>query len=342
MISIRPALFVTVVMALAVGCASKTPTNQAVTQTKGLPSLVADSPIALEGAPGKFDFMEFDPATNRILAAHPGTASLTLIDLNKPASAPKSATVADIQGVAVDPKTKTYILGADGGKAIYFLDSETLKSKGSIKVTGPVDAIAFDPKNGFAYADEDDGSHVWVVNVKTRKLVKTIKISGVPEVIVYDPVSDRLYQNLKTKDAIAVIDPAKNKVIAEWSTLPATGPHGLAIDSQRGRLYSAGHNGKLVSIDIKTGAVNGQIDIAPSPDQIAYDPKAQIVYSASKGFISAVRATDGGFEGLSETPSHSGSHTLAVDLGTGSIWVSYSDDKASFVQKFSPTPGAVR
>ena len=58
---------------------------------------------------------------------------------------------------------------------------------------------------------------------------------------------------------MAVVNPATNKIEAEWPTSPATGPHGLAIDEAKGHLFIAGHNGKeLVMLDLKTGKVLAQ------------------------------------------------------------------------------------
>ncbi len=201
---------------------------------------------------------------------------------------------------------------------------------------GPVDAVAFDSKTGFAYADEDDGSRVFVIDVKRKKLVKTIKISGIPEFIVYDPKTDRLYQNIKSNDQIAVINPKTNEVEAEWSTFPATSPHGLAIDSETGHLFSVGHNDQLVEIDVNTGKVIANAQIATGSDQISFDTSRHIVYCAAKGFISAVQETKTGLEAMSLTSTHAGSHTIAVDSFKRDVWVSFGDEKTSSLQKFSP------
>lgn len=295
--------------------------------------LEASMLITLPGKVGHFDFMEVDLINERLLAAHSGGESLTVLDL-KDDKLISSIDVGEVQGVAVDNRSGTYILGDADGHKIVFVSSTSLKKTGELVVTGPVDAVAFDSKNGMAYAGEDDGSHIWVIDVKNKKLVKTLKISGVPEFVVYDHETDRIYQNIKTKNLVAVINPTTNKVETEWSTLPATGPHGLAVDSEAGRIFVAGHNGKLVGIDLKSGKVFAEAEIKEGTDQISFDATSKTIYAASKGFISVVKETESGLQSLGNTPAHRGAHTLAVDPRRHEVWVSYADKKHSFLQKF--------
>lgn len=179
---------------------------------------------------------------------------------------------------------------------------------------------------------------VCVIDIKNKKLVSTITISGVPEFVAYDPTSDRIYQNIKTNDTLVVINPNTNKVEATWSTLPVTSPHGLAVDSKTGRVFFAGRNGKLAAIDMKTGKVTAQAEIAPGTDQITFDASSKTIYCASKGFISAVKETDSGFEGLGNVPTHERTHTLAVDSARHEVWASYADKEHSYLQKFKTPP----
>jgi len=46
--------------------------------------------------------------------------------------------------------------------------------------------------------------------------------------------------NIKSKDVVAVIDPASNQVTAQWPTAPALQPHGLAFDAANHRIFAAG------------------------------------------------------------------------------------------------------
>lgn len=277
--------------------------------------------------------MASDPIHGRILAAHKGAGTLSVLD-TKNGKLLSEVPVGHAQGVAIDARSDQYIVGDDDEHKLVFIDATTLKLTGEAKVDGPVDAIEFNSKNGMVYADEDDGKRIWVVDPKSKKVVTTITIPGVPEVIAYDPVTDRLYQNIKDKDSVVVINPTSNQIEATWATAPATGPHGLVIDSESGRALVAGHNGKLVSIDLKSGTAVANAEIASSPDQIAFDSKTKTIYCASKGFISVIRETATGLENLGNVASPAGAHTLAVDSAQRQVWISYADAKHSYLQKF--------
>jgi DNA-binding beta-propeller fold protein YncE len=297
--------------------------------------MVAEAPIPLAGKAGGFDFMAWDAGGNRIIAAHKRAGTLEVIDLSKD-TLEKAVAVGDAQGVAIDNLNHKYFAGNDDAHSVVVVDSKTLAKGMEIKVDGAVDAITFDHLNFKIYAAQDDGDHLWVINSKTGKVETTIAIPGVPEVLEFDEKTNRVYLAIKDKDLVVRIDPATNKVDATWPTTPATSPHGLVIDSAASRVFTAGQNGKLVALDMKTGRSVGVADIASGVDQIAIDTDRKIIYSACKGFISVTQVTDHGLTMIGSVPSPKGAHTLAVDSKTHGVWVSYADSDHSYFQKFKP------
>ena len=298
-------------------------------------ALKAGKPIVIPGGPGGFDWMRVDGASQRVFATHKGTKSVAVVDLKTDTALP-SVTVGTAQGVALDRRDNKIFLGDDEEHKVVILDYATLKKTGEIAVTGPVDDVLYCPKNGMVYADHDDGEDVWVIDPKTGKIVATVKVPTAPEKIEYDRTSDRIYQNIKSNSTVQVIDPSTNKVEKTFDTAPATGPHGLAINGKTQRLFSAGSNGKLVAIDLKTGKVTTVTDIEKGVDQIAFDPGNQRVYCACKGAISVVQATEEGVKLLGNVPSPKGSHTITVDTKTHAVWTCYSNDHDSYLLKLVP------
>ena len=299
-------------------------------------SLTAGKPILVPGGPGGWDWMTVDTAKRRLLATHKGTGSVAIVNLDGMTMV-TSLAVGTAQGVAVDKKNNQYIFGDADEKKVVFVDRDTLKSTGEVAVTGPVDDIELNTKTGMLYADCDDGTEVWVIDPKTKKIVATVTIPEGPEYVAYDPITDRLYQNIKTNDTVQVIDPATNKVTATWATAPATGPHGLALDSKAGRVFSAGKNGKLAVLDIKTGTIIGTADIGMGVDQIAFDPTNKRIYCGCRGVISVLEATADGVKHIADVPQPKGAHTLAVDPKTHSVWICYADATNGYVQEFKFT-----
>ena len=78
--------------------------------------------------------------------------------------------------------------------------------------------------------------------------------------------------------------------------------------------------------------------IAPGyVDQIAFDPGNGRLYCAcgDAGVISVVGESEAGISLLGNVPSHHKSHTLAVDLDTHAVWISYSDAGNGCLQQFT-------
>ena len=237
---------------------------------------------------------------------------------------------------AVDTDSGFYYVSVQEAGRVAVVDAETLKEVASVKTAGPTDAIIYEPKNKLVYVTHDDGTEVWVIDPRLRKVVGTVSIPGAPEFMIYDESTDRIYLNVKDKNLVVTIDPSSNKVVSQWSTLPATRPHGMAFDARTQRIFSAGANGKLVAIDAKTGAVVSSIDIAPKVDQIALDAAAGIVYCAGAERMSVVSAGEGKLTLLGNLVTAATARNVAVDPKTRAVWTTFTDGKSSFAKSWQP------
>jgi YVTN family beta-propeller protein len=307
---------------------------------------VAAQPLALDPAgsveipqsSGKFDFLRIDSKRQRLLAAHEKDGTSDFIDLRKPALISRLKVGAAVD-TAMDPESKFYYVSVQEEERVAVIDAATLKEVKSIKMAGPTDAIIYEPKNHMVYVTHDEGADVWVIDPTAAKVVATVAVPGVPEFMVYDESTDRIYLNIKNKDVVAVIDPATNKVIARWPTAPATQPHGLALDADNHRIFSAGGNGKLVVIDTKTGSVTESVDIVPKVDQIAFGASSGLVYCAGADKMSVVRTTGGKVVLLGDVPTSATAKNVAVDPATQVVWTTYTDGKSSFAKAWkAPKP----
>ena len=133
-----------------------------------------------------------------------------------------------------------------------------------------------------------------------------------------------------------VIDPAMNSVSKTWSSNPAENLHGLAIDAEVRRLFSAGGNGKLAVLDCSSGEVLASVDVVSGVDQIAFDAGNKRIYCASgRAGLSVVQETADGLTSLGAIQTSQGTHTLAVDPDTHDVWIAYAKGNESFIRKLS-------
>jgi DNA-binding beta-propeller fold protein YncE len=293
--------------------------------------LTLGQPIVVPGTKGGFDFLQVDQPLHRLLANHTGNKSFDVFNLPD-GKLIKSVDTGAAQGVALDTQHNCYYVTVSDQKKLVEVDRRSLTVNNAIALPGPPDAVTYFPKTSMVYVDHDDGEDLWVVDPSAQKIVATIKIPTAPEYILYDPAFDGIFQNIKSQPVMLVIDASANTVSATWSTLPAVKPHGLAIDPKTRRLFSAGGNGKLVVMDCTTGVCLKSVDIAPGVDQIAFDAGNQRIYCASgQGKLSVLEETVDGAKSLGDVETPKGTHTLAVDPDTHSVWIAFPKEGASYI-----------
>jgi DNA-binding beta-propeller fold protein YncE len=299
--------------------------------------LAPQAPVRIPKAPGSFDYMLVDAPKHRLLVAHTGSHAFAVLNSDTGALETQIYLTGAPHGIAIDLKRDAYLVSTSLVPQVVVIGRRSLGIASIIRMPGPVDAIALDSKRDLLYADEDNGQSIWVVD-GTGRIVETLKTPQDSDKSEYDQASDRLYQNFTTINATFVIDGATSRVVERWSTLPATKPHGIALDHARGRVYIAGINGKLVALDAPTGKPLSIAAVARDVDQIAYDSKRSLSYCASgDGFISVVRADDAGLTHISDVSVPLGAHTLALDASTGAIWISYGTQRDDYVMRLLPS-----
>jgi DNA-binding beta-propeller fold protein YncE len=85
---------------------------------------------------------------------------------------------------------------------------------GEVPMPTNTDLIAFNPVTGLVYECNDTAGDVWVIDPAAKKIVTTIKYDGSGvEDLAFDPDYKHLYQAVKGKNTIAVVDASNNKVL---------------------------------------------------------------------------------------------------------------------------------
>jgi len=298
------------------------------------PLLVPGKAVAVPGGSAKFDFMAFDDDNHRILASHPGKGTFVIYD-TQAGTVQQIDSDGEVNGEAIDRVDNKLFVGGGNQKVLVF-DLTSLKKIGEISLAGPADCLTFDSKNDTLYADHDDAKEIWTISGSTNKITGSVAIADAPEVLVYNKKADRLYQNIKPANEIQVINPITNAVEATWPTAPVSSPHGLAVDSKAQHLFVAGA-GKVAMIDMGTGKVLSSVNIAPGyVDQIAFDKGSKKLYCASSvGDISVVQETGNTISMLGMVSVAKGTHTLAVDTVSHTVWAATYDANGSYLQPFA-------
>ncbi len=298
--------------------------------------LTAGDPILLPGTTDGYDFIRVDTAADRLLLGHEGYKSLDVFDINAKKLLKVVPTSSSQDGVADVKRGCYYVAGNDPGRLV-IVDSTKLEITGEVPTPTNVDLIGFNPMTGLAYLCNDTAAEVWVIDPAAKKIVTTIKLDGGGvEDLAFDPEYKHLYQAVKGKNTVAVIDPASNKVLEAWPCAPDKGVHGIAVVPEANGLLVA-CAGKLVLFDRSTGKVMATVPTAARVDEMAYDPGLHVAYCAGRqGKITCVAVDAGKLTALGDVPDATGTGDIAVDPKTHTVWIAFKKGSECYTQPFTP------
>jgi len=308
----------------------------ALAATASAAPLTAGTPITLAGLKDGFDFIRMDTAGNRLIMGHEGNKTFDVFDVEA-RKLVKAVDTSTSQDAVTDVKNgKYYVSGNDPGRMV-IVDSKTLEITGDVPVPSDTDLIAFNPNAGLVYESNDKAGEVWVIDPSAKKIVTTIKYDGSGvEDLAFDPEYKHLYQAIKGKNTIAVVDPASNQVLNNWPLAPDKGPHGIAVVSDSNGLLVA-CAGKLVLMDRTNGKILATAPTGARVDEMAYDPELKVAYCASRvGKISCVSVGADSLTALGDVADENGTGDIAVDPKTHTVWVGCKKGDECFVQPFTP------
>lgn len=180
------------------------------------------------------------------------------------------------------------------------------------------------------------GPTVTFFDAGSDAMLGVVEVLAEPHELCFDPtqrllwctntyVSGYYHSNAGRRTQLTVIDPDARRVVDIVDLAPEHGPHGLALDPNRGRLYvsvegGSGRPGGVVVIDTSSRKVLGRIDTgAPGPHWFVIDAAGEKGYASNKEapFVSFVDLQAGLFTAV-EVP---GSEGLAVSADGSELYV---------------------
>jgi len=263
------------------------------------------------------------------------------------ASNVKDSTVSEMpgagaaHGVALLPDNNVAFITRSETNTVDVFDSKSLRQLASIPVADDPDAILYIPSTNLIYVAHGDPNMATLIDPQRRATVGTIPLSGKPEFSALDSWSGLLFQNLKDTNEVAAIDVGKRSVNGQWPLAPCVEPSGMAIDSEKRRLFTVcSGNAKLVVFDLERHRVITWLGVGGGPDSVAFDPGIQRIYTAGRTGELTVIQQDGpdNYRVLDEIHTHYGAHTLTVDPLSHKVFVAYASFLAHpRIAVFSPT-----
>ena len=274
------------------------------------------------GGDGGFDYITVDTKSRRLYV--PRSTHTMVID------ADSGQTVADItgqkhnHGVAVVPELARGFI-SDGAGSIVMFDLKTNAVLGTVAAKDDADGIVYDKSTGLVLVACGDAGVLITLKAdadpKMAVIDAPIELGGKPEYLAADGTG-KVYVNLEDKDQVAVVDLKARKVLAHWPVAPGGSPVGLAIDSEKHRLFVGCRKPqKMLVMSTDDGKVIADLPIAAGVDARRWGGH-QVFASTREGKLSVAHAKGGGkFEIVQTVATGVGTKTMDVDNGAHKIYL---------------------
>lgn len=285
----------------------------------------------LLGGDGGWDYLTLDSAARRLYVSR-----ATEVMVVNPDSGKTVGTIADtpgVHGIAVAPELgKGYTSNGRDGTVTVF-DLETLRPSARISVGSQPDAILYEPATKRVFTFNGGSRDASVIDAQSGSVIRTIPLDARPEFAVTDG-HGAIYLNLEDKSQVVKINAGQLTVEARWPLAPCENPTGIAMDVQRRRLFVGCHNRLMAIVDTNDGRVIATLPIGAGVDATAYDPQANLAFSANgEGTLTVVREdAPGHFMVVENVPTKMGARTMALDSPKQRIYL--------VTAEFGPRPAA--
>ena len=275
------------------------------------------------GAPERWDYLTFEPASHRIYVAHGDKIEVFDAQSEKIVG---QIPVEGSNGAAIVPAVGKGYAGSRTAKSVVVFDLNTFKVVKMLPTAEDTDAVVYDPASKRVFVMHGDPHSMTAIDTATDSVAATIHLSGQPEFAVVDGAG-KLFVNIEDKREIQRVDTKSGKVEATWSIASCDSPHGLAIDTDAHRLFASCINSKLVVVNAATGAIVSTLPIGKHSDAAAFDGHLKRVFSSNgEGTLSVIQEEGADqYKSLGEVPTQMGARTMTVDAKSGRLYLVTGD-----------------
>ena len=275
---------------------------------------------------GGFDHAAIHGRRGLLYVAHTANDAVDVIDTKAGRWVRSISGLTGVAGALVDDEQDLVFTSNRGEDTVAIFSPQTEDALVKIAVGIRPNGLAHDPGPGVllcANVGNPGVAHspsVTLVDVRTRRQLGTLPMPGRTRWAIFDPEQRLFFVNIADPSRIVVIDPGTPDRVARHIDVPARGPHGLELDRAAGRLLCACDEGKLVSIDARSGEVLGTLDLSGPPDVVFLNQSLGHLYVAigDPGVIDVVDIA--AWKRVEVVPTGRGAHTIAQDQGSNRVY----------------------
>jgi DNA-binding beta-propeller fold protein YncE len=292
--------------------------------------------IPLGDIRGRIDHMAIDPIRQRLFVAELGNDSVGVIDLRLGKVLRNLAGLKEPQGVGYVTSTDTLYVANAGDGSVHLYQGPDYVPAGQIELGDDADNIRVDQVADRIFIGYGSGA-LAIIDPQVPRKIADIPLRAHPEAFQLDAAGSRIFVNLPDARAIAVVDRATAKQIANWPMSGADANFPMALDEATQQVLTVFRKPAMLGIfAMADGRPLASLEVCGDADDIFVDAKRRRIYiSCGDGNIDVIDAANSPYRRMARIPTVSGARTsffvaemdrllLAVRARSGevaAIWV---------------------
>jgi len=234
---------------------------------------------------GGFDHAAVHGPRKLLYVAHTANDALDVLDLRSERYVRSIENLKGVAGALVDEPTDLVFTSNRGENTVGIFSAGDERTVQRVQVGNRPNGLAYDPDRKILLCanvgvSEALSSHsISLVDVIRNAVRTEVSVPGRTRWAVFDPGERVFFVNIADPSRIATIDPSAGSM-TRFLDVPATGPHGLDLDVEQGRLYCACDGGVAVSLDTRSGRILGKAKLSGAPDVVFLNRRLKRLYVA--------------------------------------------------------------
>jgi len=249
--------------------------------------------ISLPSVKGRIDHFGVDSKGQRLFVAALGNDTLEVVDVKSSRRERSLAGFGEPQGVFYLSELNRIYVANGRANRVDILDGTSLARIKGVEGLNDADNVRYDAGAHKVYVGYGSGA-LRALDPATGGSAGDIRLAGHPESFQLETRGARIFVNVPQARHIAVVDRAKQSVVATWGVPGAESNYPMALDEPGRRLFVGARRPAILLVyDIDSGKVVAKQPIGEDTDDIFFDRERKRVYViCGEGRIDIVHQED--------------------------------------------------
>jgi len=246
--------------------------------------------IDLPSVKGRIDHFGVDVKRQRLFVAALGNDTLEIVDVKSGRLQRSLGGFSEPQGVLYLPEFNRLFVANGSANRVDILDGTSLARIKSVERLNDADNVRYDAGARKVYVGYGNGA-LRALDPATGDPSGDIRLAGHPESFQLETRGTRIFVNVPPARHVAVVDRAKQSVVATWDVPGAESNYPMALDEPGRRLFVGTRKPAVLLVyDIDSGTVVARQPIGEDTDDIFFDSQRKRLYViCGEGRIDIVR-----------------------------------------------------